>query len=762
MLLFQHKGYLFALGAMFAAISKVHDEPLFMLGSFLWLLYLFGRRKIDVFCAVGVLLVSILMWVQIPSSDLSNGEVTEKTGTTEMTGKITGHVTANTQKVEFVLLDKAKQRHLITYFVEDGEDIRSFIPSTGAHCQFTADKQIPPRAKNPHQFDYQQYLWKKGISSQFILSEVEQLHCTPPSWQAVIFNLRTVMMSRMEGSLQPDTYAWLFALVFGDDSRLDEELIDTFQRWGLSHLLAISGLHVGIIVGLIYVVLIRFSVVTKETAQTVVMLFLPAYAVIAGGQPSVWRASLMVAFVVFFAKLKWKVSLADMISFVFLLLLFLNPYFIYHIGFQLSFAVTFSLILSGKWLSQSSSKTGILLQISFVSQMAILPLQLYYFHLFQPLSILLNLLIVPYFSLFVIPAMFVFLLLSPIPGPFILMLETLFHLLHDQAIAFIMLVDRYLDYPFIIGELTMYYLIVYYVIFFVMMIAVERQRLKKAFQYGCLLSFYIIFLAIRPYLSPYGVVTMLDIGQGDAFVIELPYRKGVFFVDAGAHFSFTDFKPTDRIYRQVIRPYLYGQGIQKIDVIFLSHEDLDHDGSVPYILEDFPVDEIIVSEWYEPDEQPSDNWLRKQYQAVFHETISRKGQLFQVVSPYRKTDSANENSLVLYTELGGLKWIFTGDAGKETEQLIMKHYPDLTVDVLKVGHHGSNTSTDPAFAEKASGGIAFISVGEQNRYGHPTKEVISTLEDAGLEIYRTDENGAVQVYFKGDEHWILPFLDEEM
>lgn len=759
MLRFKHKSYLFAFGALFAAISKIHEEPLFIIFSFLGLLYLYMRRKVDVLCAASILLVSLIMWIQIPSVSKSLAtEKVEETGTVELSGSINGHVTMNDQKMEFVLIDETKSRYLVTYF-RDEEDLDFDIPATGAYCHLSGDEEAPPLAKNPHQFDYQQYLWKQGISTQLILPSLEHLQCTTPSWKGAIYRLRTIITSHMERTLEPKTNAWLLALVFGDDSELDELLVDTFQRWGLSHLLAISGLHVGIIVGLIYFVLIRFSIVTKEAAQTIVMLFLPMYAVIAGGQPSVWRASLMVAFLVLFAKLKWKVNLADMISFVFLLLLFMNPYLIYHIGFQLSFAVTFSLILSRKWFTQTTSKWTILLQISFVSQMAILPLQLHYFHLFQPLSIILNLLIVPYFSLFVIPTMFGLLLLVPILGRFIHPFESMFHLLNDCAISFIVLVDKYLDYPFIIGELSLYYIILYYVVFITMMIFLENQKVKRAFQFGCVLSFYIMFLAIRPYLTPYGTVTMLDIGQGDAFVVELPYRKGVFFIDAGSHFSFTDLKSNDRVYRQVIRPYLYGQGIQKIDVIFLSHEHVDHDGSVSYILEDFLVEEIIVSELYEPEQQLSAKWLEKEYRAVFDETIHRKGQTFQVVSPYKETDSANENSLVLYTEIGGLRWLFTGDIGKETERQIMQNYPEMKIDMLKVGHHGSDTSTDQAFAAKASGGAAFIPVGEKNRYGHPVEEVINTLEGAGVEIYRTDNDGAVQVFFKGDNYWIIPFLD---
>src|SRR5699024_827179 len=104
-----------------------------------------------------------------------------------------------------------------------------------------------------------------------------------------------------------------------------------------------------------------------------------------------------------------------------------------------------------------------------------------------------------------------------------------------------------------------------YVLLIIMMVFLEQDKRKKAFQYGIFLSLLLLIITIRPYFSPVGKVTMLDIGQGDAFIVELPYRRGVFLIDAGASFSFPDFIPTDRVYKQIIRPYLYGNSIHKID-----------------------------------------------------------------------------------------------------------------------------------------------------------------------------------------------------
>src|SRR5699024_2016772 len=132
---------------------------------------------------------------------------------------------------------------------------------------------------------------------------------------------------------------------------------------------------------------------------------------------------------------------------------------------------------------------------------------------------------------------------------------------------------------------------------------------------------------------------------------------------------------------------------------------------------------------------------------------------FSFLSPAQPYQSANDNSLVFYTEIGGLSWLFTGDISKSIERKILEDFPNLTFDILKVAHHGSNTSTDPSFAKKTNQ-VALVSVGSHNTYGHPTKEVIDTLHEESLTIYRTDIHGAVQYRFKGEKGVFVPFLEK--
>src|SRR5699024_1822733 len=190
-------------------------------------------------------------------------------------------------------------------------------------------------------------------------------------------------------------------------------VIEVFQGWGLSHILAISGLHVGLIVGLIYAVLVRTGGVTKETSSYILLGFIPVYIILAGAQPSVLRAGFMVFLFLLLNIWVKKVSSIDGLSIIFILLISWDPYIVYHIGFQFSFLTTIALLLSRKWLLQTSSPFWNVAQISLIAQISILPLQLQAFHVFQPLSILLNIFVVSYFSIVIIPFLFVYIFLFP-------------------------------------------------------------------------------------------------------------------------------------------------------------------------------------------------------------------------------------------------------------------------------------------------------------------------------------------------------------
>lgn len=432
------KGYwhIVALSTVMAAISIILDKNFFLL-VFAWLGLLYMNQRLRAFPFLLSICSFLFFIYYLPAIDLDAHPKTNLPSRNDTEGKIIKAPVFQSNKIE-VVLEKhgTSEKVMILYFPEEGEMFwdEAFQLRLGADCVVHGKTVIPEEARNPGEFNYRKFLLNKNIAEQIIIRDLSEIECEGASfWQRFIF-LRTYLIRQTSNKLSDETAAWLNALVLGDDSMLEDRIITLFQDWGLSHILAISGLHIGIVVGLVYFLLIKTNLLTKEKSELVMFLFLPVFAILAGGEPSVLRASSMVLLFLILRRMNILASALDVISIVFLFLLLFEPFLIYHIGFQFSFSVTLGIILSRKWLKATSSPSHQLLIISFISQMAILPLQLNYFSLFQPLSILVNVIVVPYFSLFVIPFMFIILLLSFLPSSFLHALDVLFIFIHERVL----------------------------------------------------------------------------------------------------------------------------------------------------------------------------------------------------------------------------------------------------------------------------------------------------------------------------------------
>ncbi|WP_077596522.1 DNA internalization-related competence protein ComEC/Rec2 [Oceanobacillus kimchii] len=744
--------------------SKAEWLPLLII---LWLIWLKARKGFPLLPFIISIISFCFFTFYIPEIEEVAEEKFEHLSS-HVTGSINGSAVITDEYMQFQLEGShsiSNTNFLVMYFFDQpAQSQASFVKNGdflhGASCVIqTSHESIekPSSSTNPAQFNYQQFLLQKDIHYQIIIENLNQIHCTDPQPLSHIYLLRHQLIDYMHGRWSDNTVMWLTSIVFGDDSMMDEPTEELFQRWSLSHIIAISGSNITLIIAIVLLLLVKGNIVTKERAQLLLILFLPLYGILAGGEPSVWRAVWMITILLVIQKFKKKFLYIDIFSFVFLSLIIFDPYVIYEVGFQFSFAVTFAILLSAKWVSYSTSTLWNIVQISFVSQMAILPLQLHYFYIFQPLSILLNVIIIPYFTLFVIPLMYIATLLSFLPKQVLFILDNSFQWIHSVVVNFLVWVDTYLSFPLFMNGLSIIAVIVYYIFFFRFMYELEIKRMKVAFLSGLLFCLPIIFGALKPYLSEEGIVTMFDIGQGDAILIETPYRQDTLLVDAGSTFDFESMEASRSVYKQILRPYFYSRGITHLDAIILTHEDLDHIGSLEYILEEVTVDTIMVSSFFDDQlikniQASFPNQIIKRIEAV--QTIRGNFTNFHVLSPTSDHQSLNDNSLVLYADLGA-KWLFTGDIGSDVEKTLIKNHPEMNIDILKVAHHGSNTSSDSVYIEEIDPDFGLISVGRNNRYGHPSVEVIETLESKGIDILRTDLHGAIQYYFSNNQGTFL-------
>lgn len=695
---------------------------------------------------------------QIPI--LNTKAITESTSSS-IQGNIHSSVEHKSQFLRFTLQSQDHQLIQVYYFLHINDDPHKYSSlRMGASCTLYGNFQQIPTARNPGQFNYQHFLASQGIEKQFVIESLDQSNCDgQSSWQK-IYDLRVQILEYIENNVSTFTYAWFAALLFGDRDHLEEDIVTLFQNWNLTHLLAISGLHVGLILTIVYFILLFVCRITIEKAQTIILCLLVLYPVMAGGAPSVWRASLLAIVVIILSKLPIRLSITDMLSIVFLLMVMMDRFVIYSTAFQFSFLVTFAIMLSRKIIDGDSGYIWSVLKISLISMLIILPIQLHLFDHFQPLSVFLNVLVIPYFTVVVLPLLFLILLSSLIPT-LLAIVDYIFVQLHTIALHVLTIVDSLMPSSWLIGDFPIYYYFPFYVLLWLFLIYFEKKQLKKAVQFGSLLVLLLIFISMRPYFDPHGYITVLDIGQGDAIVLELPYRKGVFMIDAGGKMEADFSNPSTQVFDQIIDPFLQSKGISKIDAVILSHADHDHIGSVPHILADYQVNYLITSPYF-------DTQIIEHYKNIASEThfftvkagdsFELSQQIFEVYYPITKQTDKNQNSLVISSTFGKNTWLFTGDLGEEGEAEIINTYPNLYTDVLKVAHHGSNTSSSESFLQGIDPKIALISVGEHNHYGHPHNEVLNNLEKHRIRVMRTDHQGALIYKFTEESGTIFPYL----
>ncbi|WP_077621446.1 DNA internalization-related competence protein ComEC/Rec2 [Sediminibacillus massiliensis] len=732
--------------------------------SWLVLLVFKGRIKKSSCLFLVFLTVISALWFHLPPSFSVNSISLPLQKEIFLQGKVISDITESPSKIEFMVLDQKSNHKILVSFFKDNEHLYASDNNSihfGAVCSIVSEVNLPQKATNPGQFDYKRFLNGKEIFYQAAVKSLNDVQCLENKVLEPFTSMRSKLINRNYSHLSVFTASWVNALIFGDDSWLDDETVELFQNWGLSHLLAISGLHVGLLSGICYFLLVKLGILSKERAQSLMILGLPAYALLAGGAPSVWRSTLMAVLFLVFLKWNKRLSLTDCLSIVFICLIIIDSSFFNQLGFQFSYLVTFALLLSKELFREEEAKIFLVLKISLLSQLIVLPLQLDSFYFFNPLSILVNVIAVPYFTCFVIPFMLFISVLTLFVPQAVGLFDLIYRNIHTVFLEGMHIIQEALFFPWVLGEFPASLIIPFYLSVICFMLNLQKAALLRAFSFGVLLSTLLFAVSIKPYFDPEGKVTMLDVGQGDSIVIELPYRKGVIIVDAAGELSYDFQTVSSRVFRQSIKPYLFSRGISKIDTVILSHADIDHTGSLPFVVNDFSVDNVVVSPFYNDFRTLNRLMLDHRIQLITGkegDVISVGGQRFFILAPAKEGAESNGNSLVLYTVLGNEKWLFTGDIGSEGERMLLQEYPDLEVDVLKVAHHGSNTSSGEAFLSDVKPEVALISVGRNNRYGHPSDEVVQRLEKSGSSIFRTDRDGAVQYIFGTEHGTFFPFL----
>ncbi len=643
---------------------------------------------------------------------------------------------------------------------ESDTELASYRP--GQSCYASGVLKSPYSARNQYAFDYKRYLLEQRIHWTFE-AKPTTFNCVEGNrllWQRLTA-FRAQLIEQLVDTLPEGSRGIVVALTFGDRRYVDPDVLQAYSTLGIIHLLAISGLHVGIVSMSLFYLLIRFGM-TRELAMMIMLIVLPIFALLTGAAPPVIRASSMLFVYYLLLLTRIKIHPFYGFSFIFFSYLVIDPYKLFQLGFQLSFLVSFSLILLRKAIEvQSHSYFTRLCSVTLIAQLSGLPLILYHFYEWSPLSLVLNLLYIPFVSLFVLPLSFIGVILHfLIPfqlNPFIVLLDLILVPIHDGV-----LVLGRNAFEWVIGQPPLLCIAAMYaaIIFMGMMWENNKIRLWALFLPIIVVIAITIFL---PYTRSGVVVTMLDVGQGDCIIIEFPYRKAVYVIDTGGHLDFGNEEWMKKraqfnTGKDIVTPYLKAKGISTITGLILTHGDHDHIGGAAEILNEIDVKEVF----YPNTAIEKDNEIEL-LTSVHHSSANLQfvingdsiNEHFYVLHPTSEQQwSGNDSSIVLFAELDGISFLFTGDLEEDGERMLLQQYPNIKADVLKVGHHGSITSTSDELLEMVSPRIALISAGVNNRFGHPHPDIVAKLDELNIDILRTDLHGSIEMKIvNGDVKW---------
>ncbi|MDZ7805844.1 MAG: DNA internalization-related competence protein ComEC/Rec2 [Gracilimonas sp.] len=737
---------LYALSEWVSRRSRMTRWPKVASVLFLLLIVSFGLFRMSVEQeserSVVIALLEELDWEEVEAS----GQIVSISYTS--TGKVRWDVETDTTYYNGVVIPHPYKARVLADEVEG--DI-----TLGDKVFFSATVIPISEKRNPLDFNYKGYLMSQDISVQLKVDSLFQV--TPNKKIAEWVWWREKALELVEKNFSEQTAPIAKALLIGFKQDLDTQSKSAFARAGLSHIMAVSGLHVGFIIAPFWVIIPYFWTRKNGKAMGLLLLvlILISYAGITGFSPSVSRASVM-AFFLTYGKLYHKINNSiNLTAAAAITLLIYDPEQLFEIGFQLSFSAVLIILLIlpvmqnllPYWVRiQWYGKPLMVVIVSLVVQFGLYPLQVYYFGEISLVSPLANALFVPLLGIVVPLSLLALGITAVIPTLGFWINIPSYYFLEGMR-EFVMMAASWnwawttasLNNPFFF----VFWLILIFTIATWHLASLRWKMLNTVLAAACILVSWNLSQELQIAKL---TVTYFDVGQGDAALLETPTGKNI-LIDAGV------WSPGYNSGRGVILPHLRSGGIDKLDAIVLSHPHSDHIGGIVDLINEIEIGTIYNS-GYDYDSELYKNYLETAAQKGIPIESLKEGDTLNidpamvilVLGPDGKihNSDANEHSVILNVIYGESEFLFTGDAGTHQEKRVLSKYDDLLdTDVLKVGHHGSRTSSGLEFLNKVTPDYSIISLSEPNRYRHPHKEAIQRLSTTRSELLFTSLEKAV-------------------
>ncbi len=641
----------------------------------------------------------------------------------------------------------------------------------------------PESRRNYKGFDYKLYLKTKNILGTLKSTNIKKVSHkieNPIEYiESKSIKLSENLKQKSNNILPQEIASIFIGIILGDRTEIPEEAIENFRNANMSHILAVSGMHMS------YLILLATQIIGKligkKQSYYISIILIIEYMFLTGFSASIIRAGIM-GIILISSKIFYKNNdVLTNIAISALIILLKNPYTIFDLSFQFSYGGTIGIILFQKFISKNflekiikSKKIIEIISVTISAQIIILPISIIQFNKLNIYFILTNLII----GFIIGPVMacgFIFLI------TLIINVKTaqIFSIILQIAIKALILTSQiaklpysniYLPTPNFI-QIIIYFLSIhiFMFIYYIYNTKNKTQTVKRFRNIISMIKFYlkyrmtpktksrtkiisiiIIALIMVMQIIPKDLkVYFVDVNQGDSTFIVTPKGKTI-LIDGGGS-SYTN------VGKNTLLPYILDRGYTKIDIAIISHMDLDHCDGIIYLMDKIKIKTIIIGKQYEE----SDNYKRfvklakekrievKIVEAGENINIERNVNL-DILWPDSKNkiseNAINNNSLVFKLKYKKYSILFTGDIEEIAEKAILERYKNmLQSTILKVAHHGSKTSTTAEFLKAVKPRYALIGVGKNNKFGHPSENTIKKLKEMKVKIFRTDELGEITI-----------------
>ncbi len=642
--------------------------------------------------------INILGHNLIKKSSIYEVDETEFIGTLE-------NMQIEEDKIKYTISHNREKLTCNYYLKESESSINTY--ELGSTVSILGTLKMPLNNTVANTFNYKKYLYNHNSFYTCTASKVSFIKKN----NNLFYKIKNAVIKRI---MSFDTRDYLYTMIIGDKSLMDDDVLNSYRKNGVTHLFAISGMHIGLFTMIILKMMKKMHL-KENKGYLITIFFIWFYAFLVGFTPSVMRSCLLFTILSLNKLLKLKISTMQALLLSGFILIMIDYKIIFDIGFIYSFTITFGLMNSSPFLKKHS-----IIGTSLVATLYSLPITVYNFYKINLFSIINNLIFVPLVTIIIYPLClitFIFKFFNPLLRVSIMFLELINTFLAKIDVL-----------TFVIPKMPFLLILFYYFVLFW-----KFNKKPKKVSIGLIML--LLLTKITPFLDTNYYVDFIDVGQGDSSIIIFPHASKVIMIDTGGTLDYN--KSNYHVSENTII-YLNSRGIENIDLLILTHGDADHLGDSTYVIENINVESIMLN-------KGDLNRWEMELKNTMHVLEDYPG--VKLLNNKLWSDE-NTNSLVISMNLGGVDFLFMGDAPKAVEKNIIKENPNLKASIIKLGHHGSKTSSDEYFLRSIKPKWAIISSGRNNIYGHPDKETINTLEKLKIPFLNTQEVGTISFKIK--------------